>query len=841
MVLAGVAGVGKSRLLTEVAAAWPGEVMRISGSASASLIPFGAFASVVPDLGGFGEGAGVVALLAGFEAALQARSSGALLVAVDDAQHLDTGSMALVHRLAVGGLAHVACTVRTGDPVRADLTDLWASGVALRLELQPLARDEADLLAEVGLGGPVEPVTLDRLWGRTHGNPLFLRLVVLGAGERGQLRAERGWWSWDGDETPDAPIVELVEVRLGRLEPRDRTALEVVALAEGVAVEVVAAIAPGSDLAGLEQRSLLRTEEVDGRIELRLAHPLYGEVLRARLGLLRLRELERALADELEGQGPLGPEATIRVARWRLHGGGTPSEELLLDAARRAMERYDFRLADELARAAVERTDSADARWEHARALVGSGQHEEAERVLAAAAAEAANEHEVHRVADARSRALFWHAGDADRALVVLEEAEAKLTDPDLIASLRSDRSLVLANAGRIAEAIAVGEPLLDHPDIWCRVRAVSGAGFGFALHAEGDRAIGLISTTLPDALAGATEHPDGPGWVAVVWMLGLISTGRLSDVDQLLQVLPSGSAHATYTGAEVLLRGRLALLQGLAPEAARFLHRSAEELAVTNGSWRPWSLALLAEAHALVGEVDLAEAAIAESIEGWPTLPGAWAVDARRCGAWVHASAGRLSQAQTELLAVADDCRSTGSRYWEALALHDHLRIAATEPVAVRLRELAEEAEGAWIPALAAHARAALSGDGHALDAATDQLEATGALLHAAEASAQAATAHRAAGLRAREAAATTRSAALRERCGPVRTPGLFAATGAPELTAREREVVALVRRGLSNREIAAAMVVSVRTVEGHVLRASAKVGASSRTELVELLGPLV
>jgi DNA-binding NarL/FixJ family response regulator len=221
--------------------------------------------------------------------------------------------------------------------------------------------------------------------------------------------------------------------------------------------------------------------------------------------------------------------------------------------------------------------------------------------------------------------------------------------------------------------------------------------------------------------------------------------------------------------------------------------------------------------------------------------LAGAWQVDARRAAAWVDVAGGRLSRAQAELEGVAASCRSNGSRYFEALSLHDHLRITPTATVADRLDELASQASGAWIPALAAHARAAITEDGPALDAASVQLEATGALLQAAEASWQAVGAHRRVGLRAREAAAATRASALRTRCGAVQTPALSAVAEGPALTAREREVVAMVRRGLSNRAIAETMVVSVRTIEGHVLRACAKVGATNRTELVELLGPLV
>ena len=57
--------------------------------------------------------------------------------------------------------------------------------------------------------------------------------------------------------------------------------------------------------------------------------------------------------------------------------------------------------------------------------------------------------------------------------------------------------------------------------------------------------------------------------------------------------------------------------------------------------------------------------------------------------------------------------------------------------------------------------------------------------------------------------------------------------AKGPDGLTPREAEVAALVAAGLTNREIAERLVVSVRTVEGHVDRALGKLGLHTRTQL--------
>jgi DNA-binding NarL/FixJ family response regulator len=79
---------------------------------------------------------------------------------------------------------------------------------------------------------------------------------------------------------------------------------------------------------------------------------------------------------------------------------------------------------------------------------------------------------------------------------------------------------------------------------------------------------------------------------------------------------------------------------------------------------------------------------------------------------------------------------------------------------------------------------------------------------------------------------AAATRSLIERFLAEPVAPRGESGRAG--RLTEREREVVGLVARGLSNDEIAARLVVSSHTVKTHVNRAMAKLGAHDRAQLV-------
>lgn len=128
-----------------------------------------------------------------------------------------------------------------------------------------------------------------------------------------------------------------------------------------------------------------------------------------------------------------------------------------------------------------------------------------------------------------------------------------------------------------------------------------------------------------------------------------------------------------------------------------------------------------------------------------------------------------------------------------------------------------------------ARHAEVLARGDGPGLDGVAAELEERGFLLFAAEAHAQAAQLHR--DPRAARTA-RTRAVALARRCQGARTPAL-AGLVLGELTARQRQIVTLAAAGLSNRQIAERLTLSVRTVGNHLYGAYTRLGASDRAAL--------
>ena len=72
--------------------------------------------------------------------------------------------------------------------------------------------------------------------------------------------------------------------------------------------------------------------------------------------------------------------------------------------------------------------------------------------------------------------------------------------------------------------------------------------------------------------------------------------------------------------------------------------------------------------------------------------------------------------------------------------------------------------------------------------------------------------------------------------RFAPSRARAPAAEPGSPELTERELKILQLMTRGLGNKEIAAALNLSIRTIQTHVGQIFEKLNVSSRTEAVVL-----
>ncbi|MDX3451843.1 LuxR C-terminal-related transcriptional regulator [Streptomyces sp. ME02-8801-2C] len=220
--------------------------------------------------------------------------------------------------------------------------------------------------------------------------------------------------------------------------------------------------------------------------------------------------------------------------------------------------------------------------------------------------------------------------------------------------------------------------------------------------------------------------------------------------------------------------------------------------------------------------ELALAVAQLSEVATADEALAGHASPD--RATTWLRSAHGDVTAALKPTTTA-----SPGDGEGEAYVLYDAVRLGAPHLVADRLAQLpGEKAEP-----LARHADALVRQDGPALDRAAELLERRGLLLFAAEAHAQAVPAHRdpRAARRSRSRAMT-----LARRCQGARTPALSGLV-LGELTARQRQIVTLAAAGLTNRQIADRLTLSIRTVGNHLYSAYTRLGENDRTALPWLL----
>jgi DNA-binding CsgD family transcriptional regulator len=844
-VLAGTAGVGKTRLAAAVAerAARLGfSVARAVATRGTTPIPFGPFAPFLPPAGQ--STPDLLGLLRLASDAIVARASpaGKLLLIVDDAQFLDEGSAALLHQLVREPACAVMVTVRTPGPAPEAVTALWKDGLAERIDLRPWNEAQTEAVLTAYLGGPVASGSVRRLWELSQGNALYLRELLIGAMDSGTLRRDGGIWSLSQPLTAAGRLVELVAGRLAALAPETAAVLELLAIGEPLGVEVLEKLTDPAGVEDAEAQGLVQLSEDGRRMLARLAHPVYGEALRNSMPRSRLRRISATLAEAIALTGARRRDDLLRLGRWQLDSGSPREVAILTQAAQRAGEMFDFGLAARLAQAALDASGGGvDARLALGEALFRSGQHREAEAVLAVVAASCQTDRDRARIASARAYNFANLLGDTDAAMAVLDETLAVVTETAPRLQLLYRLATIKVFEPDPEAALAAAGPLLASDDDVMASRGAYVSSIAMALLGRGEEAVSI-------AYAGLERHrravgmPQLPEAQLIGAVMGHAAAGQLARAEADAEAgsqasLAAGDKEGQAT--HLFLAGWTLIDRGHLDRAAKaFLDGASINRELRDAAALRWCLAGVALAAAMRGHASEAQAALAECVELPATPMMVYETDVvDRSRAWVSVCVGELSRAREILTAAAERAAACRLRLAEAKVLHDIARIGQPHAVAPRLAVIAKEADGGFVAALAAHAAALARGNAADLESAGQAFEALGASLLAAEAYLAAATAYRSGG-QARPATAMTRRAAeITATCAQARTPGLSPGATTGQLTRREQEIAALVAAGASSREIADRLVLSVRTVDNHLQNIYGKLGVTRREELVRLL----
>ncbi|NKY87033.1 LuxR family transcriptional regulator [Nocardia veterana] len=831
-ILTGDAGVGKTTLARQATAAVGGNVRWVAGTESARSIPLGVFAHMV---GVYTAHDPVTFMAAAREALL---ADGETIIGVDDAHLLDQLSATLLLQLAIDKAARIVCTVRSGVQVPDAVTSLWKDGHLLRIDLTPFTEQQSVELVESMLGGQLEGFTANLMWESSGGNALFLRHLVEGALEAGTLRQVNGVWQLRGRAAVTSELAALLEDRVEQLPESVLRVLELLTFCEPIDLDVLAELAGEDAVEQAETRGVVRIVENGHQLLVRYNHPLFGEVIRRRLGIASARRLRGRLYSSLRERPINSASDRIRLAELALDSDKSADLELFEAAAADAIGLANIPLGERFARAAVERRGGVESADLLARALLWQGHRIEAERTLASFDPDQLNEVQLARWGSTRVSNLLWAMGDADRADEVLALVRARVRHPKIALTLQGLASACEVNENRLEQAFLDAEQVMSTPDApaWAVWWASFGGGLALAL-------MGRSAAAREYTLRGhqVEEQVDGPTrfMSAHAEVLALTFTGELEAARRCASAYFGYSAPGQYLawGLSKILQGTVDVAQGHFPEGVENLEQALAALTAEGAAaWMFPARIRLAEAYSALGRAAEAAETIAEARRRGGRHSAVYEPQLEIARAWQAAAEGTVAPAVRLAIGAADAAARSHQHAIEALALHTAARFG-DRSVAGRLADIAARIDGALVQVQARHAVAVASQDGPGLDAAAAEFERMGALLSAADAAAQAASVHERHGDRRRllESAATANR--LAAACGGASTPALRQSAQPLPLTAREREIANLVVAGLSNRQIADRLTVSVRTVEGHLYRACTKLDVTDREALADLM----
>lgn len=833
-VITGEAGIGKTaicRVVADRARERRWAVEYLVGTVAARSLMFGAAARLLPEA----DDADTQLLLLGAVRRIRERAATApLMLVVDDAQLLDAASATLVHHLVLDGAARCLLIVRSGETCPDQIVGLWKDGHARRIDLEPLDRAHASQLLGSTLGGVIGTLLDAEMWRLARGNPLFLRELVAAARADGALVEADGVWTLRGRLPPSDRLADVIDARLRALEPGDRAAIEVIAVGEPLPL-AMARTAVGSDqLQRLETRKLILVDTVTGLVH--AAHPMYGEVLRATMPVTRRAALAADLADALTGAETSDRDGARFAAALLLQAGRAPPADLALEGARAAQAVSDVHLAERLARCAID-DDPVTANLILGRALRLQERSDEAETVLAGAAAAARTDQQIAEVALARARTRLWANQDLDAARALLDTARTEVGDRGWKATIEAELALQLARFGDMSEGADVADRALERPTITPRAELAA------LIVSTLRRALTLAPDGLDDALDRglqlADELRDDEPLATEQLLLTRVTQLFYTDVRAAGRLADEWSdVGSPLRGAWRMAAAMACLLVGDPVSAVVAAHEAQTAMEQTD----PFgNLAMTRAIHALAlaqagdhGSPATRPASLDEPDVQREPRATVWAERAR---AWQAVAAGDLDRAVDLAATGGAAAIAAGYAGWGSDLLHDAVRLGAADRVVTPLIHATSHGGFPVAELFGLHAAALAGPDPSDLGGVAAGFEEAGTPLFAAEVHAQLAALHDRRRNPTAAARAAVRAQVLAEACSGRTTPAL-ASIEVIGLTVRQLHLARQAAAGRSNPEIAADLTLSRRTVENHLARVYRKLGVGGREELHEILG---
>jgi DNA-binding CsgD family transcriptional regulator len=785
------------------------------------------------------------------------------LIVVDDAHWADLTSLHFLHYLGRRlGDSSIALLVATRPDVfpagPPPLRALLAIDGALVLHPDPLSMAAVAELAKLALGADPAPEFVDSCAHATGGNAFLVTELLRALAREGTSPSTASATEIEG-MAPGA-VSDRITGWLAALAPPGIAVVRSLAVLGDAELPLLARHA-GVDVAlarevcaTLEQAALLSDSQ-----RLRFAHPLVASAVAGTIsaaerseGHLRAAQLLRdhgasldACAVHLLATRPAADDWVVSLlgdAAAAANASGAPAEAigyLQRALAEAACEERRPSLMLELGSAQVRMRQIVEARTTLQRSL------------------ELGAPTEVRRATATMLGQACFLAGDIDAALDVLEDERRVehdeqrlrvldgnaislgLLDPDRCELMRSR----LHRYRRVAQDGALHEPTL-----------IALAGAELVLGAEpGDVGIGLVRQGFAAGLTAFGEHTFTFGWAIGALDAHDLAEEAIGHIDRAL-VQARARADAATAGYLLSYRIHLAMRLGQLADAEADGRGACELLARLDedASCPPALLDVLVER-------DGAEEAWELYRRQTPTGSQQRSAMLELVGARAAIAVGRGGEALAQLLSAGEQLDAMAFRHpqfapWRALAAPLANELGDRE-LALRLSdELTALATRTGAPTAIAQAlrvRGHLHGDLTALARSAQVAGETRDLLEYARSMTELGSAQAQSGQR-EEARETLRNAlasaheagaltlATRARAELIASggrPRRAALKGVEALTPTELQVARLAAGGLSNRDIADGLFVSLKTVEQHLARCYAKLGISGRGDLANAL----
>jgi DNA-binding CsgD family transcriptional regulator/tetratricopeptide (TPR) repeat protein len=811
-----------------------------------------------------------------------------VLLALDDIHWADPESFDVMSHLLRrfrGPLLMTLAFRQTPTRLAGALEGATRAGFSTRLDIAPLSSSEAQALVD----GELDAGTWATLYRESGGNPFYLEQLAR-SHSRALPRAAAAPAEPESWAPPAAVLAAIID-ELDHLNRDCRTVLDAAAVVgESFEPELVAAIVERQltpTLAALDELldvDLIRPTTTPQRFRFR--HPIVrravyegmprawrlGAHARAAAALERMQAPAGARAHHIERSAIVGDEGAVT---------------LLVDAARAAAPRAPLTAGRWLL--AALRLLAPDAEIEQrlgllveaGTAMMSGGAYAESLAALEEALA-LVPPSQLRRRADVIARLAYAkrRSGRPFDSRVVLQNALDSLPPGDDPPALSLRMELALDQFWH-DEFDAMGD-LAGHLLVAARERgdqpmiSLSAALTSLAASSERRLEEAVASLTEAQAAFGALADYELAEWIYVSFYVGLAAL-RLERAEDALTHVGRGLDVARMTGQAMTvspwlaIASRATLMKGELSEALRLADGAIDAALLSADDWRTvWALEADAMAAFWAGDGDRALASAREMLVRsehlHPFLTGPAQI--QLAGALYVTGDPASALARLQRLDSEPGRRlldMNAAHGWELL-VRTQLALGDTDLAAVTAARASRRADATRLPQQMATVRCAQAavmlarGDPPgARQAALDGLrlaDSGGNPVLGARARALAGLALVADGELAQGIMELERSEQTLSRCGAVRDADAAARdlrrlgrrvprrvrrhdnrTGLTALSPREREVVEHVAQGRTNREIAAALFLSEKTVGTHLARIFEKVGVRSRAALAAII----